>query len=204
MPLPPVDTALKSVHLIDNGPKLRIYTRPLVRSPRYPSNVQTETTNSSDKNTENNDSPTSMDTDSAQPSLFRMRSEHLEKGEYYKYDYRCDTLTVLVIGASGDLAKKKTYPQGRLPCLPSTNRDTSQITSTSSATQGQRSLMNNSDRRLDQPWPKCTQAMQKHPQMTAWSTLSSRVAFTAVENHMMTNSGFRRFVAWRECWTLWA
>lgn len=32
------------------------------------------------------------------------------KGEYYRCDYRCDTLTVFVIGASGDLAKKKTYP----------------------------------------------------------------------------------------------
>lgn len=45
-----------------------------------------------------------------QPTLTRKRTQHDEKGEYYRCDYRCDALTIFVIGASGDLAKKKTYP----------------------------------------------------------------------------------------------
>lgn len=45
-----------------------------------------------------------------QPSLTRKKTQHDEKGEYYRCDYRCDALTIFVIGASGDLAKKKTYP----------------------------------------------------------------------------------------------
>lgn len=43
-------------------------------------------------------------------ALQRKKSQHDEKGEYYRCDYRIDALTVFVIGASGDLAKKKTYP----------------------------------------------------------------------------------------------
>ncbi|CAN8074664.1 unnamed protein product [Agarophyton chilense] len=35
---------------------------------------------------------------------------HDTKGDYYRCEYRSDVLTVFVIGASGDLAKKKTYP----------------------------------------------------------------------------------------------
>ncbi|KAI0563930.1 glucose 6 phosphate 1 dehydrogenase [Gracilaria domingensis] len=35
---------------------------------------------------------------------------HDTKGDYYRCEYRSDALTVFVIGASGDLAKKKTYP----------------------------------------------------------------------------------------------
>lgn len=48
--------------------------------------------------------------DDEQPSMARKRSQHQQKGEFYQCDYRCSTLTVFVIGASGDLAKKKTYP----------------------------------------------------------------------------------------------
>lgn len=40
----------------------------------------------------------------------RQKTEHDEKGEFYRCDYRNDALTVFVVGASGDLAKKKTYP----------------------------------------------------------------------------------------------
>lgn len=43
-------------------------------------------------------------------NLMRKISQHDEKGPYYRCDYRTDCLTVFVIGASGDLAKKKTYP----------------------------------------------------------------------------------------------
>lgn len=43
-------------------------------------------------------------------SLTRKQSEHIEKGPYFGCNYRTDRLTVFVIGASGDLAKKKTYP----------------------------------------------------------------------------------------------
>ena len=35
---------------------------------------------------------------------------HHDDGDYFLCDYRLDALTVFVIGASGDLAKKKTYP----------------------------------------------------------------------------------------------
>lgn len=44
------------------------------------------------------------------PSLQRKKSQHDEKGEFYRCDYRVEMLTVFVVGASGDLAKKKTYP----------------------------------------------------------------------------------------------
>ncbi|CDF37879.1 glucose 6 phosphate 1 dehydrogenase [Chondrus crispus] len=44
------------------------------------------------------------------PTLIRKKSQHDVKGEFYRCDYLCDTLSVVVIGASGDLAKKKTYP----------------------------------------------------------------------------------------------
>lgn len=45
-----------------------------------------------------------------QPAVVRKKTEHDEKGEFYRCDYRLQVLTVFVIGASGDLAKKKTYP----------------------------------------------------------------------------------------------
>lgn len=45
-----------------------------------------------------------------QSALQIKQSQHDVKGEYYRCDYRCEALTVFVIGASGDLAKKKTYP----------------------------------------------------------------------------------------------
>lgn len=51
-----------------------------------------------------------MELQTEQPSLVRKMSQHEEKGEFYRCDYRVDALTVFVIGASGDLAKKKTYP----------------------------------------------------------------------------------------------
>lgn len=50
------------------------------------------------------------DIDMDQPTLAKKKSQHDEKGEFYLCDYRCDALTIFVIGASGDLAKKKTYP----------------------------------------------------------------------------------------------
>lgn len=49
-------------------------------------------------------------TDMDQPTLIKVKSQHNQKGEFYLCDYRCDALTIFVIGASGDLAKKKTYP----------------------------------------------------------------------------------------------
>lgn len=51
-----------------------------------------------------------MKSPAAVNGIARTQENHDAKGDYYKCNYRADTLTVFVIGASGDLAKKKTYP----------------------------------------------------------------------------------------------
>lgn len=74
---------------------------PAAPNPPPPTSTVTATTSDASGPTSN-----SME----QPSLFTKKSQHDEKGEFYRCDYRCEALTVFVIGASGDLAKKKTYP----------------------------------------------------------------------------------------------
>lgn len=89
MPLPPrnsVTDGLKPIELV-NTPQLRVFQR----SPRSTATPETAK-------------------GQQQPTLQKKASQSEEKGEFYKCDYRCNSLTVLVIGASGDLAKKKTYP----------------------------------------------------------------------------------------------
>lgn len=78
---------MKTVELTTRSMGLRVFTRP-----KAPKVVKEE-----------------VDT-TVQPLIATKKSQHEEKGEFYKCDYRLETLTVFVIGASGDLAKKKTYP----------------------------------------------------------------------------------------------
>lgn len=108
MPLPPPNASLRPILLHDSGPQLRIYARPLAPSPRFL--AQPSASSSEIEQAGHPADSQSSSTIDEQPTLQRKMSQHLEKGEYYQCGYRCHVLTVIVIGASGDLAKKKTYP----------------------------------------------------------------------------------------------
>lgn len=104
MPLPPRHVAFQGsrpveLELDTSTPQLRVFTRPHLNSPAAPM-APSATADDPDQDPSSN----------GQPNLQRKKTQHDEKGDFYRCDYRCNVLTVLIVGASGDLAKKKTYP----------------------------------------------------------------------------------------------
>lgn len=84
------------VELINRNSPIRIFSRPAFVKKDDTVEEQKKKNDDTDKGEEK--------------QVEQNNSQYDERGEYYQCEFRRNVLTVFVFGASGDLAKKKTYP----------------------------------------------------------------------------------------------